>query len=66
MSRLFKYTVRFRVKLGEHYNVMLDGMVQVRPDVWSEEHIAKMILKEIYHDDPRYYDVVLEQIPILG
>lgn len=66
MSRLFKYTVRFRVKLGEHHVVTLDGMVQVIPDVWSEEHIAKLILKEIYHDDPRYYGVVLEQIPTLG
>lgn len=63
--RLFKYKVNYRPG-GLGAVQTLNGMVQVLPDVWSEEHIAKLILKEIYHDDPRYYDVVLEQIPILG
>jgi hypothetical protein len=63
--RLFKYKVSYRPE-GMGAVQVLSGMVQVRPDVWSEEHISEMILKRLYNDDPRYYGVILEQIPIIG
>jgi len=63
--RLFKYSVSFKPG-GLGAVKIIQGMVQVNPDVWSDEHIAKVILKELYNNDPRYYNVVLSQIPILG
>jgi hypothetical protein len=65
--RLFKYKVTFTSDwLAPEKSILIEGMVQIEPDVWSKEHIIKVIHRELFNYDPRYHHLELEQIPILG